>query len=135
MSTSEWPQAGDEALYEGKPVEVVRFAPRPNAKPCQENRRCVIRSKPSATGHPSVPFKPRTVTVYESRLDRPADSRIVAREAWIRKYIGMFGEPSQLAAYRAREISFDVLYQSAIRSAENMVTEVQNCLPDAFDAR
>lgn len=57
----------------------------------------------------------------------------MAREAWIRKYTGTFGERSQLAAYRAREISFNMLYHLSTKIAENMVTKVQNCPSEALD--
>jgi len=55
------------------------------------------------------------------------------RERWIRRFIGLFGEPGCLAEYRAGRIDFRTLYDAGMRMAEMMIAEAQGCHSCAFE--
>lgn len=57
----------------------------------------------------------------------------MTKEQWIKRYCGIMGEPSALPEYRAGQIGFRELYDSAMRQAELALAEVQQISNDAFD--
>lgn len=59
--------------------------------------------------------------------------RNAAREAWIKRFTGYFGDPLRLGEYRAGKLSFEELYKSAMRHVEDMVTEAGRYDPAAWD--
>ncbi len=65
--------------------------------------------------------------------ERDAQAREAERERWLKRYIGLFGEPSSLPAYRAGTITFRELVHSAMGQAERMVAEAQYLRSDAFN--
>lgn len=54
-----------------------------------------------------------------------------AREAWISRFTGYFGEPLQLSEYRRGEITFGHLYTHSLRHADDMVNEAGRYAPEA----
>ena len=58
-------------------------------------------------------------------IDKAA--RNAAREAWIKRFTGYFGDPLRLSEYRAGTITFSELYDSANRHVDDMTTEAARC--------
>lgn len=56
-----------------------------------------------------------------------------AREAWITRWTGYFGEPPKLDDYRQGLIGFRELYKHACKRVEDMATEAANCSQEAFE--
>jgi len=56
-----------------------------------------------------------------------------AREAWIEKFRGYFGEPFALEEYRSGEISFDRMHSRAVSHVEDMLSEAKSCEWSAFE--
>jgi len=61
------------------------------------------------------------------------EQRNAAREAWIRRFSGYFGDPIRLGEYRAGTLTFQELYDSANRHAQDMTIEAKRCDSAAFD--
>jgi hypothetical protein len=57
--------------------------------------------------------------------------RDAAREAWIKRFQGYFGDPLRLDEYRRGEIAFGALYDSALRHIGDMVNEAGRYAPEA----
>lgn len=55
------------------------------------------------------------------------DAKTKAREDWIKRFAGYFGDPIRLAEYRRGEITFNELHRHSIGHAEDMVTEASRC--------
>lgn len=62
-----------------------------------------------------------------------AQQRNAAREAWIKRFAGYFGDPIRLDEYRAGTITFEELHNHSIGHAEDMVTEARRYDPEAWD--
>jgi len=60
-------------------------------------------------------------------------ARTKAREAWIKRYTGYFGEPLMLPEYRRGQITFEELRSKARSTAEDMASEAMYCDPVAHD--
>jgi len=56
-----------------------------------------------------------------------------AREAWIMRWTGYYGDPPKLEEYRNGEVSFLELYRNARSRAEDMATESSNISQEAFE--
>jgi len=61
----------------------------------------------------------------------PAIKRDAAREAWIKRFAGYFGDPLRLDEYRCGTITFRELYESSLRHADDMVNEAGHYAPEA----
>lgn len=59
--------------------------------------------------------------------------RNAAREAWIKRFAGYFGDPIRLGEYRAGTLTFEELYRNSIGHAEDMVNEAGRYDPAAWD--
>lgn len=57
--------------------------------------------------------------------------RDAAREAWIKRFTGYFGDPIRLSEYRAGKLSFGEFYNITINHAEDMVNEAGHYDPAA----
>lgn len=57
----------------------------------------------------------------------------IAREAWIKRYAGYFGEPYRLDEYRRGDLTFREFYMAMIGHAEDMVTEAGRIEYEAFN--
>lgn len=70
-------------------------------------------------------MKPKTkVPAWQKKRD-------IAREAWITRFTGYFGNPLRLDAYRRGEINFELLYRSSIRHVEDQLNEAGRYAPEA----
>lgn len=70
-------------------------------------------------------MKPKTkVPAWQKKRD-------IAREAWITRFSGYFGNPLRLDDYRRGEINFESLYRSSIRHVEEQVIEAGRYAPEA----
>lgn len=59
--------------------------------------------------------------------------RTEAREKWIKRYSGYFGEPFRLDEYRKGGLTFREFYMAMIDHAEDMVTEASHIDYAAFN--
>jgi hypothetical protein len=67
-----------------------------------------------------APNLPHEVHAREAEITK-------AREAWIARYAGYFGDPIRLDEYRRGAITFTELYRHSKGHAEDMVTEATRC--------
>lgn len=59
--------------------------------------------------------------------------RTQAREAWIKRYTGYFGEPFRLDEYRRGLLTFREFYTYMMNHADDMVNEAGHCDNEAFN--
>ncbi len=61
-----------------------------------------------------------------------SDEIIKERERWLGRFKGHFGEPPRLEDWKLGSITFEELYHSAMKFADNMLAEVQYVQSCAF---
>ncbi len=87
--------------------------------------------KSSSPTVPRFTLDEANARIAELERENAKLQRTAAREAWIKRFQGYFGDPLRLSEYRAGTLTFRELYESALRHADDQVNEAGHYDPAA----